>query len=131
MSKSTIDFSKMEPVIFRIDLGVDRGDDGKLRKVKNSRYAGSIVTVYPCEPSDYAGLYISADTLDGFTGASWEWVHEYTRPATPAEYQAELEKQQRQWNEANDKGIVLKPYRKNHPFIRDEFNRRVRKARKG
>jgi hypothetical protein len=78
---------------------------------------GEVTAIFPCEPFDYEGRYMSCYAHIGQHGScSLEW-YRTTRPAAPDEYASlkrELESASREYR--------LKVYRRMTPGHRDAFN---------
>lgn len=98
---------KATPVIFRAE--------------RSGQFRGDITAVFPCEPSDVAGHFMSCYVHIGqHGGCSFDW-YRGTRPATPSEYSALK-------TELESIGYRLKVYRRIQPFMRDELRKAAKES---
>jgi hypothetical protein len=90
---------------------------------KDRKKNPEVTAVFPCEPADYEGRFMSCYVHVGQHGSCGrQWYHT-TRAAKPEEYaslKAELE----------GLGYRLKVYRRIQPAHRDAFNAEVQRLRK-
>jgi hypothetical protein len=92
---------------------------------------GEIVALFPAEPADVNGLYVSCYAHVGQHGsADLHGTIAETRPAKPAEY-ADLEAELRDYGSADDKPYAdLKVYKRATAQHRDMFNSAMREIRR-